>query len=1467
MLHGGNLIIDACTTCECDNSTVKCNIKSCAPAFCEEPIVDPNECCNLCPYYVPVWQVDPSNIDIVREGVVNDLIIDLNLKINERGQGVEGEGLWKVSMWGSAKMDGSGDRIGYVEQVRKMMSEWFRWSLPDGLMFLLHRVYVPKVLTDSQSAQRVYRPPIFGGWAFTIPGIDYSMDSQGATCPEMVYLCVEFGKGDDPAPEYPQLPFDVEGVESATDATSNPQHVIGCERFPKCEGVTVSGLQVGYSSTNLTAGKKDPVRIDATASFTDGSIDLSGSGLWRLAMYGSTNEEGTGEQFQRVENALSSSQQGLSLTGAQDITYNNAEGEIDVVAIGCNEYKFICFDYMQGESPRPAYTFRTLQQADPTKYTVCIPKDCEAGVTVSGLQVGYSSTKLTAGKKDPVRIYATASFTDGSIDLSGSGLWRLAMYGSTNAEGTGEQFQRVENTLSSSQQGLSLTGAQDITYSNAEGEIDVVAIGYSQSSTSATSPLLLSSVPQSSSQSPGDKSQISTLVTSPLLLSSSLQSSSQSPGPTTLMPPRASASTSRLLPCSYRRVRMLHGDQLYIDECTTCSCDNSTVKCDIKSCPPTFCDEPIADPTECCDRCPYDVLVYRLDATVAELDVSTSIYTYTINLQLSFNQKGQGVEGEGLWKVSAWLSPDSSKKGILGYVDQVLTVTQASTWLVRPPYYGGFTFTLPSIKYIFNSSGIRPECMAYLCLNFGRGNNPDLLYPQLPFTLLGVRSEDDDTPNSDALTVCMHLAEIQTSTSATSPLLLSPRPHPSSQSSGDSATTQMPPLSNVTVLNRSDVALGQILTSKSIIRVFKTEPRILQTKRLDDTHWTLTLDIRLKILPGSFKVTGTNLWKMNLWGSSEAVDNEDKFGFKEQVLNETHASLPLIANETDNIIRFKFKDVMFNLHGTDACSGIEFICARIGKVDLKDPRYKLIGVKRNGKQRPSNLLGCGRLDECPSTTSERLDSFSDSSDWQPYLPCFFEQTLLLHEQTITRDEVCQICTCIKGEIKCENDPKCDCIYNEKISIENGHTIQLDDKCTSCSCDHGEVSCLDRCSSLTSSSSIASGLLMCSYRGTLMLHGGKLIIDACTTCECDNSTVKCDIKSCAPTFCEEPIVDPNECCNLCPYYVPVWQVNPSNIDIIREGVVNDLIIDLNLKINERGQGVEGEGLWKVSMWGSAKMDGSGDRIGYVEQALSESQTAQKVQRPPFFGGFEFTIPGIDYSMDSQGATCPEMEYLCAEFGKGDDPSPVYPLLSFDVEGVESATDTTSNPQHVIGCERFPRCEGVTVSGLQVGYSSTKLTAGKKDPVRIDAIASFTDGSIDLSGSGLWRLAMYGSTNAEGTGEQFQRVENALSSSQQGLSLTGAQDITYSNAEGEIDVVAIGCNEYKFICFDYMQGKSPRPAYIFRTLQQADPTKYTVCIPKDCEDDNHNSTTLTGTTTSPLLLSSGPYSSSQSPGDSM
>ena len=60
------------------------------------------------------------NVNGVREGFVNDVVVDLTLRINFAGNEVLGVNLWKLSMWSSANADGSGQRIGFVEQVIKL---------------------------------------------------------------------------------------------------------------------------------------------------------------------------------------------------------------------------------------------------------------------------------------------------------------------------------------------------------------------------------------------------------------------------------------------------------------------------------------------------------------------------------------------------------------------------------------------------------------------------------------------------------------------------------------------------------------------------------------------------------------------------------------------------------------------------------------------------------------------------------------------------------------------------------------------------------------------------------------------------------------------------------------------------------------------------------------------------------------------------------------------------------------------------------------------------------------------------------------------------------------------------------------------------------------------------------------------------------------------------------------------------
>ena len=70
---------------------------------------------------------------------------------------------------------------------------------------------------------------------------------------------------------------------------------------------------------------------------------------------------------------------------------------------------------------------------------------------------------------------------------------------------------------------------------------------------------------------------------------------------------------------------------------------------------------------------------------------------------------------------------------------------------------GSFDFDIPNIKYNFNSSGVNPADMQYLCVRFGKGDHPNQKHHKLPFTVTGVCNSNGETKYTDALTVCQDI--------------------------------------------------------------------------------------------------------------------------------------------------------------------------------------------------------------------------------------------------------------------------------------------------------------------------------------------------------------------------------------------------------------------------------------------------------------------------------------------------------------------------------------------------------------------------------------------------------------------------------------------------------------------------------------------------------------------------------------
>ena len=135
-------------------------------------------------------------------------------------------------------------------------------------------------------------------------------------------------------------------------------------------------VKVGASA--VRPGVKDRLNIQATMVFDPSSPSISGNGLWRLNAYGSTNVQGTGAKFQHVDQLLSPTQQAQPLTisdsGFAYVDFD-VDAEMDIAAIGCGNYRFLCFDFTKGVRPSSDFPF-TSPQADTSKFTVCQERAC-----------------------------------------------------------------------------------------------------------------------------------------------------------------------------------------------------------------------------------------------------------------------------------------------------------------------------------------------------------------------------------------------------------------------------------------------------------------------------------------------------------------------------------------------------------------------------------------------------------------------------------------------------------------------------------------------------------------------------------------------------------------------------------------------------------------------------------------------------------------------------------------------------------------------------------------------------------------------------------------------------------------------------------------------------------------------------------------------------------------------------------
>ena len=108
--------------------------------------------------------------------------------------------------------------------------------------------------------------------------------------------------------------------------------------------------------------------------------------------------------------------------------------------------------------------------------------------------------------------------------------------------------------------------------------------------------------------------------------------------------------------------------------------------------------------------------------------------------------------------------------------------------------------------------------------------------------------------------------------------------------------------------------------------------------------------------------------------------------------------------------------------------------------------------------------------------------------------------------------------------------------------------------------------------------------------------------------------------------------------------------------VQEGTNSNVGFSVSLSADSNAGTAVGSNLWQITTFASANSDGSGTR--YDEQAisLSSSQSGTTLNY-----GQTATISGLSYPLDlSNGPTCSQFGYICAEIEKGSSASPDFDL---------------------------------------------------------------------------------------------------------------------------------------------------------------------------------------------------------------
>ncbi|XP_077998512.1 uncharacterized protein LOC144451517 [Glandiceps talaboti] len=348
---------------------------------------------------------------------------------------VVGEYLWKLSLYGNTQVDGSGSRIGHVDQI----------------------------LTPRQQDQDIHP-----GSSLQFTPVVANLDLTGVLCADVPYICVTLSRGEKPKPRYTLTAYPDDRV--LTECVQTP--------------CTSDEFRVTYSyvkapdSTSITENEAHNIIVfDAVFnSDSTGKDAVSGSNLWQLDTWLSDVPEGFGPRHSESQQVLTSAQRNQYVRAGSDLTFTGVRADFDARGLTCDRPKYMCAELSM--DPQSTGDFDLVGVPSDSTLRMCDEIDCQdvtTKVRIVDTRIGLiGAANLVEGERDQrIRVNVDVQSSFSSDDIIGDDLWKLTTSTSSSPDGQRNKYVISENVLTGAQDDQDLYAGATMTFEEVTTNIDM----------------------------------------------------------------------------------------------------------------------------------------------------------------------------------------------------------------------------------------------------------------------------------------------------------------------------------------------------------------------------------------------------------------------------------------------------------------------------------------------------------------------------------------------------------------------------------------------------------------------------------------------------------------------------------------------------------------------------------------------------------------------------------------------------------------------------------------------------------------------------------------------------------------------------------------------------------------------------------------------------------------------------------